>query len=375
MSTPSLEPGEPRLHAFRELYRGEFAFVWATARRLGVPPGTLEDVVQDVFLTAFRRLDQLRFEVSARAWLHGVTRRIAARHHRTTARRSRRHAALATAVRGPVDPPEDRLAAAQQLERLLTRLGERTRTVFEMAELLGMSGPEIAGELQIPVSTVYSRVRLAREQLLRELGEARLEHELRAARDHDRPPPAAAQRSWLVLLPGLSAGTTGTGLAALLSARALVMTTLLLAAGVGALAWPRPPPTPTADPRPLAAPIDATPAAAIAASPVAAPTAPPTPRPAPRPGEQDRLAAEVALLDRARAALASGSTDAALAHLAEHTRRFPDGELIDLRGATEVEVLCHQGQPAAAASRAAELLAGFPRSAVAQRFANFSCPR
>ena len=51
--------------------------------------------LNDVFLTAFRRLDQLRFEVSARAWLHGVTRRIAARHHRTTARRSRRHAALA----------------------------------------------------------------------------------------------------------------------------------------------------------------------------------------------------------------------------------------------------------------------------------------
>jgi len=382
MSTPSLEPGEPHLHAFRELYRGEFAFVWATARRLGVPSGTLEDVVQDVFLTAFRRLDQLRFEVSARAWLHGVTRRIAARHHRTTARRSRRLAALAAAPRGPIDPPQERLAAAQQLERLLTRLGDRTRAVFEMAELLGMSGPEIAGELGIPVSTVYSRVRLAREQLLRELGEARLEQELQAARRNDSPPPAAAQRSWLVLLPGLTAGTTGTGLGALVSARVLVMTTLLLAVGVGALAWPRTQASPTVDPPPTLAPVpDTGPPRPPLTTPVEAPTPAPTPRTTPRLGEEDRLAAEdrlaveVALLDRARAALASGSTDAALARLEEHARRFPDGALVDLRGATEVELLCRRGEPAEAATRAAALLAAFPRSTVAQRFANFSCPR
>ena len=35
-----------------------------------------------------------------------------------------------------------------------------------MTELLGMSGPEIAGELQLPLNTVYSRLRLARAQLL-----------------------------------------------------------------------------------------------------------------------------------------------------------------------------------------------------------------
>ncbi|MFY0532380.1 sigma factor-like helix-turn-helix DNA-binding protein [Nannocystis pusilla] len=37
---------------------------------------------------------------------------------------------------------------------------------MELTELLGMSGPEIAAELELPLNTVYSRLRLARARLL-----------------------------------------------------------------------------------------------------------------------------------------------------------------------------------------------------------------
>jgi DNA-directed RNA polymerase specialized sigma24 family protein len=49
---------------FRAIYRDEFAFVWAVARRFGVPVAALDDAVQDVFLTAFRRIDRLGYQVS-----------------------------------------------------------------------------------------------------------------------------------------------------------------------------------------------------------------------------------------------------------------------------------------------------------------------
>lgn len=372
---------ESRLRDFRELYDREFAFVWAAARRLGVPPAQQEDVVQDVFLTAYRRLDGLRFEVSARAWLHGVTRRIAARYRRTAARRDRRVAAVAAVARGAEASPQDRVLAGLQLERSLARLSTGTRMAFEMAELLGMSAPEIAGELGIPVSTVYSRVRLAREQLERELG-GRLAGELGAARAHDAPPPAAAQRAWVVLLPGLTPTSAGITLGGLASARAAVMTTLVLAAGTLALAVGAPP-EPTAGGSPPAAPVSVS-AAAPAREPVDPPP-PPTPPDDPRiavatPVERgepapDRLAAEVALLDRARAELARGALDGAGALLREHGRRFPDGALADLRGATEVELLCRQGAAREAEARATVLVAAHPGSAVAQRFTNYSCPR
>ncbi|MCB9706411.1 MAG: RNA polymerase sigma factor [Myxococcales bacterium] len=240
-AAPPRQPAEARMRDFQAIYRQEFRFVWATARRLGVPPASVEDVVQDVFLTAYRRMDQVHFEVSPRAWLHGVTRRVASRYRRTAARRHRRHAAAAALPTTPGEPPQERIAAAQHLERLLGRLGGRTRAAFEMAELLGMSGPEIAGELGISVSTVYSRVRLAREQLARHLGGDGLERALGEVREGDTPPRAAETRGWAILVPGLaSTGTsTGVGVGAWASVRGAVIAAVILSAGAGALAWPR----------------------------------------------------------------------------------------------------------------------------------------
>jgi RNA polymerase sigma factor (sigma-70 family) len=379
MSVAAAEPSvDPRMRAFRELYRGEFAFVWAAARRFGVPPGTVEDAVQDVFLTAYRRLDQLHFEVSARAWLHGVTRRVAARYRRSADRLHRRLAAVAAVPRGSGEPPQERVATALQLEQALARLGERTRAAFEMSELLGMSGPEIAGELGIPVATVYSRVRLAREQLLRELGAPQLERGLATARERDVPPREAAQRSWLVLLPGLTPASAGAGLGMVASARSLFIGTLLLAAGTVAVAWPRER-VAVVQPVVQREPVAARPAV-DAAAPVVTESPTPAPVVAPAPvvskgSAEDRLAAEVAVIDLARAELGRGEVAAARARLAEHARRFPDGALADLRAATEVELLCREERTAEAEVRAAALVAEHPRSAVAQRFANFSCRR
>lgn len=373
---------DARKRAFRELYRSEFTFVWTVARRLGVPPPLVEDAVQDVFLTAYRRLDQVRFEVSARAWLYGVTRRIASRYHRSAERRSRRLAAVAAVSHGPADPPQERVDSAEQLERLLAQLGANTRAAFEMSELFGMSGPEIASELGIPVKTVYSRVRLAREQLIREFGEARLEREFAGARERDAPPPAAAQRSWAALAPGLMSTHAGVGLATLVTARAAVMTTLVLAAGVVAVVGSRPPGAvrpgaPPSDAAPVAASVAERPAAAVvleAVSPTPTPPVTSPPVASPRMEDADRLAAEVAVLERAQAELARGDLEAVRARLAEHARRFPVGALGDLRGVLAIELLCRDGRRDEAAARAAALVVAYPRSAAAQRFENYSCP-
>jgi RNA polymerase sigma factor (sigma-70 family) len=377
---------DPR-EQFSAIYRLEFAFVWAAARRLGVPSPAVEDAVQEVFLTAFRRLDHLRYEVSPRAWLYAVTRRIASRYRRTASRTARRVAAMANAGRPHDDAPQEHLVAVQQIEGLIARLDPRLRVAFEMAELLGMSGPEIAAELGVPISTVYSRVRLAREHLARDLAPQQLEQGLGAARAQDNPPQAAAQRGWLLLLPRL--GSSSAGLAALLSVRGAVMT-VLLAAGVLVVVAPLRGRGPGDGPR-VEAPSPAPgPAAAVRpASPAPSPARPlPADRPVPVLASSerranaridalatDRIAAEVALLDRARAALGRDDDNAAGALLAEHLRDFPDGVFIDLRMAIEVELLCAQGRDQEAASRAAALLASHPRSAVAQRLVGFSCPR
>jgi RNA polymerase sigma-70 factor (ECF subfamily) len=49
------------------------------------------------------------------------------------------------------------------LLRLLADLDENKREVFLLTELEGFTAPEIAEALEIPVNTVYSRLRTARE--------------------------------------------------------------------------------------------------------------------------------------------------------------------------------------------------------------------
>jgi RNA polymerase sigma factor (sigma-70 family) len=372
---------EARIREFHALYRGEFAFVWASARRLGVPAAALEDAVQDVFVTAYRRSEQLRFEVSARAWLYGVTRRVASRYHRGAFRMARRIAALSAHSEPPREAPQERLAQTERIDKLLARLGPRTRAAWEMADVLGMTGPEIASELGLPLNTVYSRVRLAREQLQAALRDPQeLDRWLAETRRDDAPPESVAQRGWLLLLPTLgNSGTTAAGLGALATVRVAV-TTVLVLAGVVVVARPRDePPTPA----PVTVEAAAPPVIAAAPPPSPSPTAAPEPvAPPPSPPRRarvapsaDRLAEEVALLDRVHARVTAGDAAAALALLDEHARRFADGALLDLGDAARVRALCLAGDEPAAVAVAARLVAAHPDSSVAQRHREFiKCP-
>jgi len=388
-ATATAPPHDPRLRRFEALYRGEFAFVWSAAQHLGVPPGTLDEVVQDVFLTAYRRLDHLRYEVSPRAWLFGVTRRVAFRYRRGAARRSRRLANFAELARPTHDAPQQRHDDAQQLARLLARLSEGTRNVWELTELLGMSAPEIASELGLPLNTVYSRLRLARRQL-QDLAAApeQLEAWRDAARDEHAPPPEAPQRGWALLLPALgNSGAAGAGVVAWAKTQA-GLATVWISLGAAAIAValaraPSPPADAPTEPRPDVARAPA-PAPSPAPPPIITPIiTPPAPTPpaaprnmSPKPAQDDAgLAEEIRLIDRAHAQLAAHEPAAALATIAEHARRFPAGTLVDVRDAAQVTALCERGEALAAEAAARRLLARDPASAVAQRFENYRCLR
>lgn len=388
------EPGSAREDArsreFRSIYRREFGFVWAVARRFGVPPAAVDDAVQDVFLTAYRRLDQLRYEVSPRSWLYGVTRRVASRYRRGAWRRARRVAALAVVAPAPAAAPQDRHEAAQLLERLLARLGEGTRGVWEMTELLGMSGPEIAAELGLPVNTVYSRLRLARAQL-QELGAdpQGLAAGVAAQREIEAPPPEAERRTWAALVPVFGKGGAPV-VAAVATTRVAVAATLIAVGGaVAGLTMPRAR-TGEVAARSASGEQAATrgraPGAGAAADEVGHDMSRETGTFGSAERERggrglssgtgtDRLAEEVALIDRARARLAARAPEEALALVEAHAREFPRGALVDAREAARAEALCGLGQAQAAHAAARRLLAEHPGSPVAQRFGEFRCSR
>jgi RNA polymerase sigma-70 factor (ECF subfamily) len=152
---------------FDKLYRLHFDFVWRCARAFGSTPEEVDDVVQDVFIVVQRRFADLKDEALARSWVYGITRRVVSAHRR---RRPKKDSQDATEVDGLVSPDQSPLAAAEQSARLrllsvlLDGLDEPKREVFVLSEILEMNGREIAETLGIPMNTVYSRLRVAREE-------------------------------------------------------------------------------------------------------------------------------------------------------------------------------------------------------------------
>ncbi len=82
---------------------------------------------------------------------------------------------------------------------------------------------------------------------------------------------------------------------------------------------------------------------------------------------QTSLAAEMALLRRARAALRQGDAPGALAVLGRHARRFPRGQMLEDRQALRVQALCDAGRPRQAREAAAAFVAAHPGSPHAGR--------
>lgn len=162
-SASSSEPPEskqlpPRI---REVYESEFEFVARTVRRLGVAERDLADAVHDVFDVVIRKWGEYDQTRPLRSWVFGIARRVAAAHRRRV--RQRREQPL-TNHPDPANPETD-AACRELLQTLLDGLDEDRRVAFVLHDLEGYSGPEIAEMLEVPMNTVYSRVRLARQEL------------------------------------------------------------------------------------------------------------------------------------------------------------------------------------------------------------------
>lgn len=164
--TPRVTPG------FDEVYTSHFDFVWRSVRRLGVPVSLLDDATQDVFVVVHRRLGDFEGRSSMKTWLFGIALRVA-KDYRVRARRHDFADVDADTLRAEAESADDtveRREAARLLDTLLTSIDEERRPVFILAELEGVAVPEIAGLLQIPLNTAYSRLRLARADFERAVG-------------------------------------------------------------------------------------------------------------------------------------------------------------------------------------------------------------
>lgn len=154
--------------AFAGLVARHQAAVRAFVRRmLGSGWAEADDLAQETFLAAWGSLRSLKEAAGFKTWLLGIAWRKA----QDRIRSAQRHAARDKAWLETVEPPpgisaEDRIAMAQAM----VELGPDVRACVALCLADGLSHPEAAQVLGLPLGTVKSHVARGRARLLKALG-------------------------------------------------------------------------------------------------------------------------------------------------------------------------------------------------------------
>ena len=154
------------------LYDRYGGLAYSLAYRILEDRGAAEDVVQDAFVSAWRRAVSFQpGRGSVRTWLLSIVHHRAIDRLRGTPGRARRD--------GPLDEAQvDRVVAVEDpwrevettlqrdaLKRGLATLPEEQRRTIELAYFGGYTQTEIAGVMGVPVGTVKGRIRIGLQKL------------------------------------------------------------------------------------------------------------------------------------------------------------------------------------------------------------------
>lgn len=157
---------------FSAVYAEHHDFVRRTVQAMGVSEATADDVTQDVFMVVHRRLPTFDHQAPVKAWVFGIARNMARKHRE---RAGRQRPPLQVVVPSDAQSPDVALQwreAAGVVQRFLASLDSDKRAVFVLAELEGLTAPEVAATLGIKLNTVYSRLRVARGLFARAIARA-----------------------------------------------------------------------------------------------------------------------------------------------------------------------------------------------------------
>jgi RNA polymerase sigma-70 factor, ECF subfamily len=175
--------GDPE--AFRRLVEDHLPRLWKVAWRILRHREDTEDVMQEVFLAAYRALPRFRGECSLSTWLHRIAVTRALNHLSSGAEKIRRssepwerdggeefHPAGEPAASSPLRALETG-ELQRRLARCLDKLPPAWRAALALRDVEGFSYEEMSRSLKIALGTVRSRLaraRLALRECLQEEG-------------------------------------------------------------------------------------------------------------------------------------------------------------------------------------------------------------
>ena len=184
------------------IVRDNKLFITRILTRAGVPRSELDDQVQQTFIVAANRLQDIQVG-SERMFLHQVALNLAAHMRRTLARRREvSDDRMPEQVEAFATP--EHLAGRSEMRRLLDQVAARMdASLFEVLNLFefeGASLKQIAARFRLPRGTVASRLRRARAQFRKHATEIDLAWDLGSEAGKQLEEPKVLSREKLSML-------------------------------------------------------------------------------------------------------------------------------------------------------------------------------
>jgi RNA polymerase sigma-70 factor (ECF subfamily) len=166
----------------RNLIDAHYDSLYRYAYRLSGSTADAEDLTQDTFSKALTRLNQLRDQDRAKAWLFRILRNLYL--HRMRDRQRHKFVPL-DAVGEPAYEEAGTLSDVDplRLQEALNELDESFRTPLILFYFEEFSYKEIADQMELPIGTVMSRLARGKAYLRAKLAPAKADGQMKATHD------------------------------------------------------------------------------------------------------------------------------------------------------------------------------------------------
>ncbi len=160
------------LKSFEELYKASAGFVYNVALRIVNNREDAEEVTQEIFFIIYHKLRGFRFESSFKTWIYRITVNYSINFARKTSITRNKtieyeDTSIAGTVVGDVQKGIDKEHREKVIEDLLNIINPDQRACIVLRNMEGLSYEQIAQTLKININTVRTRLKRAREKLLR----------------------------------------------------------------------------------------------------------------------------------------------------------------------------------------------------------------
>lgn len=156
--------------AYQQLYQQYSRPVFNTCLRICGDPESARDILQEVFIVAFKKMETFDVERSFKAWLQGIAINMAL----TWVRKEKNKILLSSIsfeIPEAIDDSEEEewLFSVETIIQTMQELSWIQKLIFNLHALEELTHRDIAEKLEIPESTVRSHYARARKNILANL--------------------------------------------------------------------------------------------------------------------------------------------------------------------------------------------------------------